>query len=113
MWRTNFDDRPRSPDKKNLKEAEIFEEILENFDVEKREKIGKNIKLTPLPEIDDHVINYPEAGKTGCPVTISKYSEDEKIKRYPDAIGIGFAKSGTGTMASFDCHPNIVYSGLS
>ena len=66
-----------------------------------------------MPEIDDHVINYPEAGKTGCPVTISKYSEDEKIKRYPDAIGIGFAKSGTGTMASFDCHPNIVYSGLS
>ena len=106
-------DGPRSPGKNDLKETKIFEEILENFNEENREKIGKNIKLTPLPEIDDHVINYPEAGKTGCPVTISKYSEEEKIKRYPDAIGIGFAKSGTGTMASFDCHSNIVYSGWS
>ena len=34
------------------------------------------------------------------------------IKRYPDAIGIGFAKSGTGTMVTFDCHSNIVYSDI-
>ena len=34
------------------------------------------------------------------------------MKRYPDAIGIGFAKSGTGTMVTFDCHSNIVYSDI-
>ena len=106
-------DRSGSPFKQNLEEGEIFDDILQSFEGEEREKIHKNIMLTPLPEMDDHVKNYPEAGKTGCPVTISKYSEAEKVKRYPDAIGIGFAKSGTGTMASFDCHPNIVYSGQS
>ena len=98
----------RSPSKQ---EANIFEDILNTFGKDQREKIRKNIKLTPLPEIDEHVKNYPEAGETGCPVTISKYSEEEKVKRYPDAIGIGFAKSGTGTMAYFDCHPDVVYSG--
>ena len=100
----------RSPCKQ---EANIFEDILNTFAGTKREQIRENIKLTPLPEIDEHVKNYPEAGATGCPVTISKYSDEEKVKRYPDAIGIGFAKSGTGTMAYFDCHPDIVYSGLS
>ena len=30
--------------------------------------------------MDGHVANYPVAGKTGCPVIISKYSEEEKIK---------------------------------
>ena len=99
---------PQSPSKQ---EANIFEDILNTLGKDQREKIRKNIKLTPLPAIDEHVKNYPEAGKTGCPVTISKYSEEEKVKRYPDAIGIGFAKSGTGTMAYFDCHPDVVYSG--
>ena len=33
-----------------------------------------------MPEMDGHVANYPVAGKTGCPVIISKYSEEEKIK---------------------------------
>jgi len=33
-----------------------------------------------MPEMDGHVANYPVAGKTGCPVIISKYSEAEKIK---------------------------------
>ena len=33
-----------------------------------------------MPEMDDHVANYPVSGKTGCPVIISKYSEAEKIK---------------------------------
>lgn len=27
----------------------------------------------------------------------------------PDAIGIGVGKSGTGTLAFLDCHPNIVF----
>ena len=50
-------------------------------------------------------------GQTGCPITVSRYSPSQKIKRFPDAIGVGFAKSGTGTLSILDCHPDIVYTG--
>ena len=119
----------------NITSDAFFDEISKNFAKSIRSKIRQNIGFTPMPKMDGHVANYPVAGKTGCPVIISKYSEAEKIKdrvnftfwdrkrsyevifesikkRYPDAIGIGFAKSGTGTMVTFDCHSNIVYSDI-
>ena len=41
-----------------------------------------------MPKMDGHVANYPVAGKTGCPVIISKYPESEKIKvRVKDFTG--------------------------
>ena len=52
-----------------------------------------------MPEMDDHVSNYPVSGKTGCPVIISKYSEAQKIKErmklsIPDQIDnvVAFAR---------------------
>ena len=33
-------------------------------------------------------------------------------KRFPDAIGIGIAKSGTGSMAFLDCHSKIRFRAL-
>ena len=45
---------------------------------------------------------------TACPLT--KFNETRKrVKRWPDIIGIGAPKCGTGTIAFFDCHSNIVF----
>ena len=47
---------------------------------------------------------------TGCPVQIRNFTNTKpKKKRWPDAIGIGFAKCGTGSLAFLDCHPSIVF----
>ena len=46
-------------------------------------------------------------GETSCPFQIR--SNKKKKERLPDAIGIGVGKSGTGTLAFLDCHPNIVF----
>ena len=46
---------------------------------------------------------------TSCPVTpIERYNKTRK-HRWPDAIGIGFPKCGTGTMGFIDCHSKIVF----
>ena len=45
---------------------------------------------------------------TACPLT--KINETRKrVKRWPDIIGIGAPKCGTGTIAFFDCHSSIVF----
>ena len=45
---------------------------------------------------------------TACPLT--KFNETRKrVKRWPDIIGIGAPKCGTGTIAFFDCHSSIVF----
>ena len=44
---------------------------------------------------------------TACSISIRK--RGEKVKKGPDVVGIGFAKSGTGTLSFLDCHPSIVY----
>jgi len=47
---------------------------------------------------------------TSCPVQIRDYPKlDPPIKRWPDAIGFGFGKCGTGALAFLDCHPKIVF----
>ena len=68
----------------NITSDAFFDEISKNFSKSIRGKIRKNLGFTPMPKMDGHVANYPVAGKTGCPVIISKYSEAEKIK---DRIG--------------------------
>ena len=64
----------------NITSDEFFDEISKNFSKSIRGKIRENLGFTPMPEMDEHVANYPVSGKTGCPVIISKYSEEEKIK---------------------------------
>ena len=50
---------------------------------------------------------------TSCPVQIRDYPKwDPPIKRWPDAIGFGFGKCGTGALAFLDCHPKIVFRTL-
>ena len=49
-------------------------------------------------------------GETACPFQIRKSNKSYPLKnRHPDAIGIGVAKSGTGSLAFLDCHPQIVF----
>ena len=43
---------------------------------------------------------------TSCPMTLVKKNQ-VRIKRWPDIIGVGFPKCGTGTMAFLDCHSDI------
>ena len=72
----------------NITSVAFFDEISKKFPKSIRAKIRKNIGFTPMPKMDGHVANYPVAGKTGCPVIISKYPESEKIKvRVKDFTG--------------------------
>ena len=45
---------------------------------------------------------------TACPYTFRNETRN-RIKRWPDIIGIAAPKCGTGTMAFFDCHKKIVF----
>ena len=45
---------------------------------------------------------------TACPFTFRNETRN-RIKRWPDIIGIAAPKCGTGTMAFFDCHKKIVF----
>ena len=52
-------------------------------------------------------------GETSCPYQIRSTSNPQKErKRFPDAIGIGIAKSGTGSIAFLDCHSKIRFRAL-
>ena len=52
-------------------------------------------------------------GETSCPYQIRSTSNPQKErKRFPDAIGIGIAKSGTGSIAFLDCHSQIRFRAL-
>lgn len=44
---------------------------------------------------------------TACPKTLK--STTGRIQRYPDVIGIGFAKCGTSTLGFIDCHSKMVF----
>ena len=53
------------------------------------------------------------SGDTACPYQIRSTQDPAKQrKRFPDAIGIGIAKSGTGSMAFLDCHSKIRFRAL-
>jgi len=45
---------------------------------------------------------------TACPLTMLNETS-RRVKRWPDIIGIGAPKCGTGTIAFFDCHSSIVF----
>ena len=42
-------------------------------------------------------------------MTRVKDETNRRTKRWPDIIGVGFPKCGTGTLAFLDCHDDIVF----
>ena len=47
-------------------------------------------------------------GESACPFQI-RVADSKLENRNPDGIGIGVGKSGTGSLAFLDCHPQIVF----
>ena len=39
----------------------------------------------------------------------TKKENQKRIKKWPDIIGVGFPKCGTGAMAFLDCHSDMVF----
>lgn len=64
----------------------ILKEVRSNFKGEKYKNLSQNLRFTGYFD------------KIACPLMISNYDSVKKFA-FPDAIGIGFAKSGTGSMA--------------
>ena len=64
----------------------ILEDVRKNFAGEKYKNVRENLRFS----------NYTD--KIACPIYISN-SARVKEQAIPDAIGIGFAKSGTGSLA--------------
>lgn len=64
----------------------ILTEVRSNFKGEKYKNLSQNLRFTGYFD------------KIACPLMISNYDSVKKFA-FPDAIGIGFAKSGTGSMA--------------
>ena len=64
----------------------ILSEVRRNFEGEKYKNILQNLRFTRFSD------------KNACPIMISNYTGVKK-RSFPDAIGIGFAKSGTGSLA--------------
>ena len=64
----------------------ILEDVRRNFIAGKYKNVINNLRFA---ENLDNI---------ACPIMISN-STEEKVRAFPDAIGIGFAKSGTGSLA--------------
>ncbi|CAG5108214.1 Oidioi.mRNA.OKI2018_I69.chr1.g3688.t1.cds [Oikopleura dioica] len=78
-------------------EKNPYEYIISNVP----EKFRKNVKE-----------NFQsEAGvkHSSCPFTIRSSNKTQK-SRFPDVLGIGMAKCGTGSLSFLGCHPQIVYT---
>lgn len=78
------------------------------------ENVWNNYKLTPWIRNKKNAKNgsYP-IYDTACPVQIRNFTKNSQpYKRWPDAIGFGFGKCGTGSLAFLDCHPSIVFRKL-
>ena len=68
----------------------ILEDVRSNFIADKYKNVRENLRFTE------------NADNIACPMMISNATGDSfftKVAAYPDAIGIGFAKSGTGSLA--------------
>ena len=65
---------------------EILSEVRRNFEGESYQNVRQNLRFVTF---FDHI---------ACPIMVSNYSGVKK-RSFPDAIGIGFAKSGTGSLA--------------
>ena len=64
----------------------ILIEVRSNFKGERYQNVRQNLRFTGHHD------------KIACPLMISNYNGVKK-RAFPDAIGIGFAKSGTGSLA--------------
>ena len=72
--------------RRNLDSEGILADVRNNFKGAKYQNVRNNIKFTGRHD------------KIACPIMISNYTGTKK-RAFPDAIGIGFAKSGTGSLA--------------
>lgn len=92
----------------NATEADIIDNILDNFN---NKTVRMQVKANLAPKVKWETclkwINWKIAD-SACPFRISRSSQP-RIPRLPDAIGIGVAKAGTGSLAFLDCHPDIVF----
>lgn len=59
------------------------------------------------PKLEEMALS--EHRDTACPRTPNDRFKKELIQRWPDAIGIGFPKCGTGTLGFIDCHSKLVF----
>ena len=91
----------------NATDAEIEANILNNFQPINGtiyRQVAANLKRTkkwePCWEWSHNI------GETTCPYQVSK-SKLPRVNRLPDAIAIGAAKGGTGSLSFLDCHPDI------
>ena len=73
--------------KRNIDSDGILSEVRRNFEGEKYKNILQNLRFV------DKIVD-----KIACPIMVSNHSGIKK-RSFPDAIGIGFAKSGTGSLA--------------
>ena len=69
---------------------------------------------TPLPQLNPNSKSgYHGDGAwnqdTACPSVKRTRLEKNLVFRWPDAVGIGFPKCGTGTLNFIDCHSRLVY----
>ena len=91
----------------NATEAEIVKNILGNFDEPVRLQVSVNLKPNVNWDTCLSWINW-NISDSACPFKISR-SDKPRVPRLPDAIDIGVAKAGTGSLAFLDCHPDIVF----
>ena len=77
--------------------------------------INSALPRTPLAEpVDGFTGIWPNEKEmpkkyhrdSACPF---RREDSRRISRFPDVITIGFPKCGTGSLAFFDCHPNIMF----
>ena len=73
----------------------ILEDVKRNFAAKEYKNVRKNIRFSRYSD------------RIACPIYISK-STKKKESLTPDAIGIGFAKSGTGSLAMLRKVLNII-----
>ena len=84
-----------------IRSSENFVKIIQLLSVNNTksiENIKRNFKSTPIygKRKNAHE-SYWIVNETACPVQIRNYSPDNPPKRkWPDAIGFGFGKCGTG-----------------
>ena len=82
----------------------IKREILSTLPSNMTKTISLNLQRTSQSSLKSNWF----IGTTSCPFQIRRSSLKQKSK-LPNAIGIGTGKSGTGTLAFLDCHPDIVF----
>jgi len=95
-----------------------------HYEIEQKNILERDFVKTPLAQADTNdplvhgftgvwpiLSEMPLSGHrdTACPMTHTERSTKKLTKKWPDAIGIGFPKCGTGTLGFLDCHSKFVF----